>query len=185
MTERDPERTMALEAFADTIIPGQKRFPGDHAVAGASADGGAVAAGALDLLEHPAGGLAPALESLAFALNEHAVEYAARRQLTLAEAVPPFVALSFEDRTALVDELTRPEHPEKQMWVGLALFSNMAYDSAAHRSTAEALADGHPGLLALGYAPPREDGLWGFTPYSYGRQLADLHPGTTAAGHPG
>ena len=42
----------------------------------------------------------------------------------------------------------------------LALFSNMAFDSAAHRHTTEALAAGHPGLLTLGFAEPDADGLW-------------------------
>ena len=44
--EQDAERTLVLEAFADTIIPGEKRTPDDRAVAGASVGGGAVAAGA-------------------------------------------------------------------------------------------------------------------------------------------
>nr|WP_199714419.1 DUF5987 family protein [Micromonospora radicis] len=182
--ERDPERTLVLEAFADTIIPGEKRFPEDRAVAGATTGGGAVAAGAVELLETPAGGLAEALDSLVFSLNEHTREYAAEHGLTLDPAVPPFVALPFPDRTALVAALTRPDHPEKQMWVGLALFSNMAFDSAAHLSTPQALAAGHPGLLTIGYEQPQADGLWRFDSFSYGRQLADLHPDTTATGSP-
>jgi len=184
MTDPDPQRTMVLEAFADTIIPGNKRFPGDHAVAGVSPDGGAVAAGAIELLEHPAGGLAPALDTLVLALNGHAGDYAQSQGLTLDASTPPFVALAYPDRVALIDQLTRPGHPEKQMWVGLALFSNMAYDSAAHLSTGQALADGHPGLTAMGYERPDADGLWRFPDYSYGRVLADLHPATTPAGHP-
>jgi hypothetical protein len=180
----DPQRTMVLEAFADTIVPGEKRHPGDRAVAGASAGGGAVAAGAVTLLELPAGGLAPALDSLHLALDEHASEYAAETGLTLDEQVPPFVALPFAARTALVDRLTRPGHPEQQMWVGLAIFSNMAFDSAAHMSTADALAAGHPGLLTIGYARPEADGFYRFPRFSYGRQLADLHPNTTATGSP-
>jgi hypothetical protein len=184
MTDPDPQRTMVLEAFADTIIPGDKRFPGDRAVAGVSPDGGAVAAGAIELLEHPAGGLAAGLDSLALALNVHADDYALRRELTLDASVPSFVALAYDDRVALIEELTDPGHPEKQMWVGLALFSNMAYDSAAHLSTPKALADGHPGLTTLGYEKPQPDGLWRFPEYSYGRKLADLHPATTTTGHP-
>ncbi|MFD6565103.1 DUF5987 family protein [Micromonospora profundi] len=183
-SERDPERTQVLEAFADTIIPGEKRFPGDRTVAGVSVGGGAVAAGAIELLEGPAGGLAEGLDSLAFALNDHAREYASEHDLTLDPTVPPFVALPFDHRTALVSALTRPDHPEKQMWVGLALFSNMAFDSAAHLSTPDALAAGHPGLLTIGYEQPQADGIWRFESFSYGRQLADLHPDTTATGSP-
>ena len=97
---------------------------------------------------------------------------------------PPFVALDFAQRTALVRRLTDPEHPEKQLWIGLALFSNMAYDSAAHLNTTDALAAGHPGLLAIGYATPDPDGLWRFPRFSYGRRLAPLHPNTTPTGSP-
>jgi hypothetical protein len=182
--EPDDPRTMVLEAFADTIVPGEKRWPGDRTIAGAVSGGGAVAAGAVTLLELPAGGFAPALDSLAFALDEHASAYAAERGLSVADDVPPFVALSFADRTALVTELTGPEHPEKQMWVGLAIFSTMAFDSAAHLSTPEAFATGHPGLLTIGYARPGVDRLYRFPAFSYGRQLARTHPATTATGSP-
>ncbi len=183
-SEHDPERTLVLEAFADTIIPGEKRFPGDRSVAGVSAGGGAVAAGAVELLENPAGGLAEGLDSLVFSLNDHAREYAVAHDLELDPTVPPFVALPFDHRTALVADLTGPDHPEKQMWVGLALFSNMAFDSAAHLRTSEALTAGHPGLLTIGYEQPQADGIWRFESFSYGRQLADLHPDTTATGSP-
>ncbi|AVT37177.1 DUF5987 family protein [Plantactinospora sp. BB1] len=179
-----PARTATIEAFADTIIPGAKRSPDDRAVAGADPTGGAVAAGALELLEQPGGGLAEALDSLFYTLNDHALEYAAEHGLTLDDDVPAFVALSFEHRTALVRQLTAPVHPEKQMWVALALFSNMAFDSAAHISTAEAFAGQHPGLLTIGYFRPDADGLHRFPQYSYGRALAPIHPQTTVTGDP-
>jgi enediyne biosynthesis protein E8 len=182
--EHDPDQILVLEAFADTIVPGAKRSPEDRAIAGVVDDPGAVEAGAVTLLADPAGGLAPALEVAAMELDEYATEYAREHDLTLDADVPPFVALSFADRTALVARLCAPDHPEKQMWVGLALFSNMAYDSGAHLSTAEALSTGHPGLLGIGFAPPQEDGLWRFPRFSYGRQLADLHPHTTSTGSP-
>lgn len=182
----DPETagTMTLEAFADTIVPGEKRGPDDPAIAGASAGGGAVAAGALDLLRDPATGLAPALDALVIALNEHAARFAGEIGRDLATGLPPFVALPFADRTALVLQLTAPDHPEKAMWVGLALFSNMAFDSGAHLDTHEAFADGHPGLLAIGYARADPDGQWRFPSFSYGRATARPHPRTTATGSP-
>ncbi|AGL16715.1 DUF5987 family protein [Actinoplanes sp. N902-109] len=180
----DPVRAQTIEAFADTIVPGERRGPGDRAVAGAAPGAGAVAAGALDLLRLPAGGLADSLDGLADILTMHAEEYAARHGVELDPAVPAFVALPFEHRTALVQELTAPEHPEKQLWVGLALFSNMAFDSAAHLATADALAQGHPGLRHLGFFPPDADGLWRFPRFSYGRALAPPHPGTTSTGSP-
>lgn len=178
------DRTLTLEAFADTIIPGEQRFPGDRAVAGASAGGGAVAAGAIEVLETQATGIAAGLEPLSQALNQHATNYAERIGLTLADDVPPFVALPFEHRTALVAELTAPDHPEKDGWVVLALFSNMAYDTAPHLHTADAIAAGHPGLTSMRFARPNADGLWRFPAFSYRRKLAELHPDTTESGSP-
>ncbi|MFB7122067.1 DUF5987 family protein [Kitasatospora sp. NPDC056273] len=175
---------MTLEAFADTIVPGEKRSPDDQAVAGASTGGGAVQAGAIELLETPATGLSNALDDYEQALNRHARAYAEERGRPLDDAVPPFVALPFADRTGLVRTLTGPDHPERELWVLLALFSNMAYDTAAHLHTADAIAAGHPGLTAMGFMDPDADGLWRFSDFSYRRQLAEPHPGTTSTGSP-
>lgn len=180
----DELRTITIEAFADTILPGEKRWPDDAAVAGAAAGPGAVAAGAVELLEQPGGGMAEALDSLAYSLNEHAAAYASEHGLALDPDVPGFVALPFEHRTALVQILTAPDNPEKQMWVSLAVFCTMAFDSAAHLRTVDAIAAGHPGLMTIGYFPPDEDGQWRFPAFSYGRQLASLHPDTTSTGSP-
>ncbi|GAB3463430.1 DUF5987 family protein [Actinophytocola sediminis] len=180
----DQDRTATLEAFADTIVPGAKRSPDDRAIAGVCDDPGAVEAGALELLHTPATGVTAGLVPLAGALNAHALAYAGRTGVELDQDVPPFVALAYEHRAALVAELTAPGHPEKDGWVMLALFANMAYDSAAHLSTADALAAGHPGLLAIGFAKPDADGLWRFPDYSYGEELAKRHPDTTASGSP-
>ena len=177
-------RDSTLEAFADTIVPGVRRGPDDRAIAGVCDDPGAVEAGALELLNTPATGITEGLAPLAQGLNTHATAYAEAHGRTLDGGVPPFVSLSYEDRVALVAELTAPGHPEQSGWVLLAMFSNMAYDSAAHRSTAEAIADGHPGLLLMGFATPDSDGLWRFPDYSYGQELARRHPGTTASGSP-
>ncbi|SDQ30294.1 DUF5987 family protein [Thermostaphylospora chromogena] len=180
----DETSRATLEAFADTIVPGNKRSPDDRAVAGVSPTGGAVAAGALELIQWDATGITAGLDDYTRSLNDHAREYADQRGLTLDEDVPPFVALPFEERTALVRVLTAPGHPEKSLWVLLALFCYMAYDSAAHLHTADAIAAGHPGLAALGLPAPDADGLWRFSSWSYGRPLARLHPKTTASGSP-
>lgn len=177
-------RTATLEAFADTIIPGEKRAPEDRSVAGVAAGGGAVAAGAVPLLEMPEGGLAPMLDDLARGLNGQAMKYAAEQDLELDETVPPFVGLPFPHRTALLQALTGLENPEREMWVGMAIFSYMAFDSAAHMHTVDAIAAGHVGLATLGFATPDTDGLWRFPDYSYGRQLATVHPDTTPSGSP-
>ena len=182
MPSDDEEQTMTLEAFADTIIPGNKRSPDDRAIAGVATDGGAVAAGALELLADPATGVAAGLGPLSQALNGHAQAYAAEQGLPAEDGVPAFVALPYEHRAAVIQRLTTPGHPEKDGWVLLALFSNMAFDVAAHRHTTEAIEAGHPGLTSMGFAQPDPDGLWRFPEYSYGRQLADLHPDTIPSG---
>jgi hypothetical protein len=180
----DQGLTSTLEAFADTIVPGEKRHDEDHAIAGAAEGPGAVAAGALELLHTPATGVTAGLEFLVPALNQHASAWAAERALALDAALPAFVALPFGERTSLVRTLTAPGHPEKDGWVALALFCNMAFDSAAHLHTAEAMAAGHPGLRAMGFFDPDADGLWRFPHYSYRRKLADVHPNTTPSGSP-
>jgi enediyne biosynthesis protein E8 len=178
------QRRMTLEAFADTIVPGEKRSAQDRAVAGVVTGGGAVAGGAVPLLEAPEGGLAPMLGQIAAGLNGHAMAYARERGLTLSDAAPPFVALPFPHRTALVRELTAPEHPEREIWTGVAIFSYMAFDSAAHLHTVDAVTARHPGLAMLRFAHPDADGLWRFPDHSYGRSVAPLHPNTTPSGSP-
>ena len=179
-------RTMTLEAFADTIIPGGKRTPEDKAIAGAAAGPGAVAAGAIELLETPATGISDGLDNYVTTLNGHARAHAAEQGLAIGTdpALPPFVALPFEHRTAVVAALTAPGHPEKELWILLALFSNMAFDIAAHMHTADAIAAGHPFFTSMGFALPNPDGLWRFPDFSYGRPLARTHPDTTPTGSP-
>ncbi|MGY0071937.1 DUF5987 family protein (plasmid) [Streptomyces sp. QTS137] len=178
----EQDKVSTLEAFADTIVPGAKRYEGDRAVAGVVPGPGAVAAGALELLQTAATGLSDSLDDFADALNAHARLYADAEPADADAAVPPFVALSYTERTHLVTVLTAPGHPERDIWVSLALFSNMAFDTGAHLHTADAIAAGHPGLAALGFAPPSEDGQWRFSEFSYGRPLARLHPDTTPSG---
>lgn len=50
--DEEQVRTMTLEAFADTIVPGEKRSPDDQAIAGAVTGGGAVVAGAVERWSH-------------------------------------------------------------------------------------------------------------------------------------
>ncbi|TDC42957.1 DUF5987 family protein [Micromonospora sp. KC213] len=175
---------MTLEAYADTILPGEKRDPDDRAVAGVSTGGGAVASGALDVLRTEEGGMGPALDTLADLLNDHATRYAGEHGLTLDPAVPPFVALAYDHRVALVGQLVAADHPEREAWVSVAMFSTIAFDAAAHLHTVDALAAGHPGLTTMGYRGPDADGLWRFPSFSYGRVLARPHPDTTPSGSP-
>jgi hypothetical protein len=182
--DEETVKVMSLEAFADTIVPGNKRFPEDRAIAGVSHDGGSVAAGAMELLESPAGGLGQWLGGLAGMLNGHAENFANEEGIELDRTVPAFVSLSYEQRCQLILRLVAPDHPERQGWVNLVMFSNMAYDAGAHLHTVDAIAAGHPGLIGIGYAPPDSDGLWRFPAYSYGRKLAEIHPQTTSTGSP-
>lgn len=182
--ELDETQTMTLEAFADTIVPGAKRFPADRAIAGVVDDPGAVEAGALELLADPATGVALGLAPLAGMLNQHAAEYAERVGVTLDTDVPEFVALAYEHRAALILELVAWGNPARDGWILLAMFSNMAYDTAPHRHTVEAMEAGHPGLLAMGITKPDADGLWRFPDFGYGQELAKRHPNTTESGSP-
>jgi enediyne biosynthesis protein E8 len=185
ITADDLCRRLTLEAFADTFVPGEKRTADDQAIAGVAGGPGAVAAGALTLLETPATGVTAGLADLARSLNEHALSYATERDIPPVETDgSQFAALSFEDRTAVIRKLIAPGHPEKDIWILAALFCFMAFDTAAHLHTADAIAVGHPGLTSMGFAKPDADGLWRFPDYSYGRQLASVHPGTTPAGDP-
>ncbi len=177
-------RTLTLEAFADTFVPGEKRSPDDVAIAGAAPGPGAVAAGAIELLEMPATGITSGLDDIVSTLNDHASDYATEHGMTLDAAVPPFVALDYEHRSALMRILTAPDHPEKEFWVLTALFCFMAFDTAAHMNTVRAMESGHPGLMTMGFAKPDPDGLWRFPDFSYGRQLARAHPATTPNGDP-
>lgn len=178
------DQVMTLEAYADTIIPGERRGPDDRAVAGAVCGGGAVVSGAVELMISPEGGLAGTLDSLAEGLDAHARDYIARIGLDPDPAVPPFVSLEFADRIRLVQELVAPGHPEQELWVALAMFTAMAWDTGAHMHTTDALAAGHPGLTLMGFMPPEPDGVWRFPRFSYGRALAAIHPRTTSTGDP-
>jgi hypothetical protein len=182
--ENDQQVTATLEAFADTFVPGEKRGPEDWAIAGAAPGPGAVAAGALELLQTPATGISHGLADAVKTLSDHARGYASRHSLELKPGLPPFVALEYADRRALVTELVAPEHPEKEIWILVALFCFMAFDTAAHMNTTDAIAAGHPGLTTMGFASPDPDGLWRFPGFSYGRPLARLHPATTQSGDP-
>jgi hypothetical protein len=183
-TELDTTQVMTLEAFADTMVPGRLRWPDDRAVAGAADGGGAVECGAVALMASAEGGLGPMLENLVVGLNDHAISYAGKTGLTLDESVPPFVALGFDHRTALVSDLVSPDNAEQEMWVALAMFSFMAWDTGASKHTIEAIADGHPGLTTIGFTPPDADGLWRFPEFSYRRALSPVHPQTTPLGDP-
>ncbi|MGB8649696.1 MAG: DUF5987 family protein [Mycobacteriales bacterium] len=173
-----------LEAFADTLIPGQKRDPADRAIAGVVKGPGAVQAGALDFMQFPAVGVAPALPALAAAVNARATAYAAAEGLVLDPTVPPLVGLGFADRTRLCVQLLDFSHPDYLAYYALAALTFIAFHTAGHLHTADAVRHGHPGLKVLGFPMPDADGLWRFPEFSYRRRVARPHPHTTRTGNP-
>jgi enediyne biosynthesis protein E8 len=176
--------TTTLEAFADTLIPGQKRYDGDHAIAGVVHGPGAVQAGAVDLMWFPQAAIGPLLPSLAALLDSRAAAYAATHKRIVDPTLPPLVALHFHDRTALLLELLDPAAPDYLAWWALAAMPFLAFHTAGHLHTAEAVRRKHPGLHAIGFPKPDKDDLWRFPHFSYRRRLARSHPHTTAGGSP-
>ena len=176
--------TTTLEAFADTLIPGQKRYDGDYAVAGVMRGPGAVQAGAVDLMWFPQAAIGPALPGLATMLNTRGSAYAAQHRRVLDPTLPPFVALNFADRTQLLLELLDPTAQDYLVWWALAAMPFLAYHTAGHLHTVDAVRRGHPGLRAIGFPHPDADGLWRFPHFSYRRRLARSHPRTTVNGNP-
>ncbi|MGH3310113.1 MAG: DUF5987 family protein [Streptomyces sp.] len=173
-----------LEAFADTMVPGEKRHGHDRAIAGAAPGPGAVQAGAVALLQLPELGVGVLLPELAALLNTEATAWALARGQVLLPTQPPFVALDFDDRTRLAGKLLSSAGLHQKVYVLLALFSAAAFDTAAHLHTTDALERRHPGLTWLRFPEPDADGLWRYPAYSYGKRLAKEHPHTTAGGHP-
>jgi hypothetical protein len=175
---------MTLEAWADTIVPGEKRDPADRAVAGACDGPGAVQAGVWTLMNDPDVGIAPILPALTVQLNDAAAQYAAAHRVPLAPGVPPFVALPFRHRTRLALQLLDPSRPDQLLWYALAAMAMLAFHTAAQDDTVAALRAGHPGLAWIEFPKPDRDGLWRFPDFSYRRALARRHPATTRTGNP-
>lgn len=180
----DSTTRITLEAFADTIIPGAKRFAGDVAVAGVTTGPGGAHAGFVDLLALPELGAEAALPGIAAELNIQAVSYALRHFIWLPIGVPPFAGLTYPHRTALVGEVLQPGATDRVLWVLMTFLVGVAFDGAGHLHTVDAVRSGHPGLTFLRFPPPDADGLWRFADYSYRRELAPIHPQTSPTGSP-
>jgi hypothetical protein len=191
LLDRDPAAALdpagvraTLEAWCDTIVPGETRSAQDRAIAGAARGPGAVQAGAWELLNDPDIGLGPTLPALAAALNAEALTEAARAGLVPDPTVPPLVALPFVQRTSLAVRLLGGTGADQVLWYALAAVAMLAFHTAAHLDTAAAVRAGHPGLAWLRFPHPDADGLWRYEHFSYRRRLAARHPRTTATGHP-
>ncbi len=183
-TTSDPE-TLTIEAVADTLIPGEKRFESDVAIAGAARGAGAVQAGAMEFMRFHGTGVGAVLPVFATAVNSAAVSYAAQHGVVPDPTLPPFVGFDYHHRKAMLDGLLNTGNGEEQLiWFALAGLVFLAYHTAGYLSTAEAVRQGHPGLKAIGFPEPDRDGLWRFPTFSYRRKLAKPHPGTTKTGQP-
>jgi hypothetical protein len=176
----DPYTVETIEAFADTIIPGQKRFPADRAIAGAVRGPGGVQAGAVDMWYFGPLQSSGAAPPFAVALNA----FARTRFPQTAVTPPEFVLLDFEQRTELLYTLYDPSAPDRQFWVVGAAIVFLAFHTAGFLHTADAVRERHPGLAWLRFPRPDPDGLWRFPDASYRRRLNRLHPRTTKRGHP-
>ncbi|HWC33632.1 MAG TPA: DUF5987 family protein [Mycobacteriales bacterium] len=183
-TTSDPE-TLTIEAVADTLIPGEKRYPSDVAIAGVARGAGAVQAGAIEFIRFRGTGVGAALPAFATAVNAEAVAYAGQHGKVPDPTLPPFVALDYKDRKAMLDGLLNVGNGDEQLfWFALAGLVFLAYHTAGYLDTAEAVRQGHPGLKAIGFPKPDRDGLWRFPRFSYRRKLAKIHPHTTESGNP-
>jgi hypothetical protein len=179
--------TMTLEAFADTLIPGHKRYAADYAIAGVSHQAGAVQAGALKFMHYGPTGVAPALPAFVAAVDAAAVAYIASHKAAVDPTLPPFVGLSYHHRKAMLDDLLnrKNENGDEQLfWFALAGLVFLAYHTAGYLPTAKAVRQGHPGLKAIRFPKPDHDDLWRFPHFSYRRKLAHRHPDTTRGGNP-
>jgi len=76
-------------------------------------------------------------------------------------------------------QLLDPSNKNQGPFAGLAAFAFVAYNTAGHLSTVEAISEGHPGLTAIRFPPPNSDGKWRFPEFSYQQVLAKPHPHAT------
>lgn len=180
----DEGTTQTLEAFADTLIPGQKRFPKDVAIAGVVKGPGAVQGGALRMMNFPPLGVQAALPGLAFTLNVYAFAYAVNHKITLHLVVPPFVELDFASRTTLLLRIFDGTGQDRAAFSALAVLTFAAFNTAGYLPTAEAIKNGHPGLKAIGFPAPNANGVWRFPKFSYRRVLARPYPNSRRGNPP-
>jgi hypothetical protein len=179
--------TMTLEAFADTLIPGHKRYAADYAIAGVSHQAGAVQAGALKFMRYGPTGVVAVLPVFVAGVDAAAVAYISSHRVSVDPTLPPFVGLSYRHRKAMLDGLLngkRENGDEQLLWFALAGLVFLAYHTAGYLPTAQAVRQGHPGLKALRFPQPDHDDLWRFPKFSYRRRLAHRHPHTTKSGNP-
>ena len=154
----------ALQAFADTMIPGRLAMRTDlgdeihpQAIAGAHAEPGAVEADALRLYNDPLIGFPTLAPPFLTDLNA--------RALSIARA--PFLLLDFDKRTQVAVGGLAYDNPNRVLWEAAAAVPFTAFCAAAvHETGTSKNASGYRVMGYPGAAPQ------GYRRYSYGRQLA-------------
>lgn len=180
----DAATTDTLDAFADTVVPGVKRHTGDVAVAGVAAGPSAAVAGALDVLQMPAVGLAPVLPGIAMLLNGRAAGYAGAAGIALDPALPQFVALPYQHRSAVLASLVPPSPTYDRTFILLTTMVSWAFDDAAAMHTVDAARARHQGLRWTRFPEPNARGVWRNNQFSYQLRLGRPHSATTRSGSP-
>ena len=129
-------------------------------------------------------GVSTVIPAVAAGMSARAVGFALERGIVLDPTVAPWVSLDFDQRTELAVVMLDGDDPDQALWEAIGALVFLAFHTAGHLHTADAVRAGHPGLAAIGFPQPDDDDLWRFPDHSYGRALARPHPGTTAGGHP-
>ena len=137
---------------------------------------GAVQGGAIEMLNFAPVGFGPALPLVALALNVYAFLYALLNKILLDPTVPPFVALDFASRSALLTAILGGNGEDQRVFYGLAAVCFVAFNTAGYLPTVDAIQQGHPGLATIGFPAPNPDGKWRFPVFSYRRVPAKKHP---------
>jgi hypothetical protein len=154
-----------LQAFADTIIPGRKAERTDlgdeihpQAIAGVDPEPGAVEADVLRLYKNPLVGFAPALSG----------PFLSDLNLRSLQQGGPFLALSFEQRTAVCIQALSFDNGDRVLYEAAAAVPFTAFCAAAeHPVGTDEVASGY---RVMGYpgAAPR-----GYRSFTYRRKLAN------------
>jgi hypothetical protein len=152
-----------MQAFADTIIPGRKAVTTDlgdeihpDAIAGVDDEPGAVEADVMRLYHHPLTGF-DALEPAFLAdLSTRSLQQGG-----------PFLALDFEQRSAVLLQALSFDNPDRVLYEAAAAVPFTAFCAAAiHETGTSKNASGYRVMGYPGAAPQ------GYRRYSYGRKLA-------------